>query len=294
MKLIKPSYEILNQDYSLKGIYKNIELAGRVCYKSEDKITENSAESFVERMKESKHLGVLEHGTVYLYLHWEYEHSKVFDSIYEFYKNNPYSKLIRKNTLSDDYCPDLFITTNYRVLIENNRLSDLSYLCEPTKYHIKRISVKFLCDRSISHEIVRHRKFSFCQESTRYCNYSKNKFNNELTFIEPFWIKNKDFTNVRPPEDDDINMAIYQYKKTLKEIEQTYLELLNRGWLPQQARTILPNSLKTEIIMTGFVSDWEHFFSLRSSDSLIGKPHPQMVELVDPLKQEFIRENLLT
>ena len=110
---------------------------------------------------------MLEHGTVYLNIHWEYEIHEVFDNIFKFYNENPYSKIVRKVTNAEDLCPDLFISTNYRVLVEHNRFNDLKYLCEPTKYHEKRICVKFICDRGVSHEYVRHRVFSFAQESTR-------------------------------------------------------------------------------------------------------------------------------
>ena len=152
MRLIKPSFEILDQQCGLEGIYKQIEIAGRTCYKSEDKITEDSAKEFVDRMIKSGHGAMLEHGTVYLNIHWENETHEVFDNMFKFYNENPYSKIVRKITNAEDLCPDLFISTNYRVLVEHNRFNDLKYLCEPTEFHEKRVSVKFICDTGVSHK----------------------------------------------------------------------------------------------------------------------------------------------
>lgn len=182
MKLIKPYFEIIEQESGLEGIYKQIELAGRTCYKSEDKITPDSAKGFVDRMIKSGHGAMLEHGTVYLYCADQY-----FIFVGSKYESSKYSDVVWH-----EYAPGhrtaVAITTNYRVLYENNWLDDLKYLCEPTEYHQKRVTVKFICDRGVSHELVRHRVFSFAQESTRYCNYSKDKFGKELTFIIPCWL----------------------------------------------------------------------------------------------------------
>ena len=165
MKLIKPSFSIIEQQAGLEGIYKQIEMAGRTCYRSEDKITENSAKEFVDRMIKSGHCAMLEHGTVYLKFFWsgavcshcaQIKHHKLLDK----YCMNKYSKV-------NYHGNDVFVTTNMRVLVENNWLDDLKYLCEPTEYHEKRICVKFVCDRAIANEFVRHRVFSFAQESTR-------------------------------------------------------------------------------------------------------------------------------
>ena len=165
MKLIKPSFLIKEQESGLDGIYKQIEWAGRHCYKSHDKITEDSAKGFVDRMIKSGHGAMLEHGTVYLVM-------KGDENLSKRYQDNSYSKVILKypeEDLPNIYSiPTHYITTNYRVLVENKWLDDLKYICEPTRFHEKRISVKFICDRGVSHEFVRHRVFSFAQESTRY------------------------------------------------------------------------------------------------------------------------------
>ena len=153
-------------------------------------------------------------------------------------------------------------------------------------------------------EFVRHRVFSFAQESTRYCNYSKDKFGNEVTFIIPCWMDisegsielgNYDKTSARYK--DGIVRQIdtippytgVDFIRNLCESESDYLLMLNRGWTPQQARAVLPNALKTELVMTGFVSDWKHFFKLRCDSAA----HPQARELAIPLKEEFINKGYI-
>lgn len=170
MKLIKPHFEIIEQQPGLQGIYKQIEKCGRVCYKSENKITEDSAKPFVDRMVNSGHGAMLEHGTVYLAIPYDYVDVSVkleipiVSDIVEKYKRNPYTEW---HIRDDGFSRLAFITTNYRVLVENNWLDDLKYLCEPTEFHAKRACVHFICDRGVSHEFVRHRVMSFAQESTR-------------------------------------------------------------------------------------------------------------------------------
>lgn len=286
MRLIKPYSEIWEQLAGLEGVYKQIERVGRVCYKSEDKITEDSAKLFVDRMIKSGHGGVLEHGTIYLLKPMEYKGVYVPGIEWKKYVMNPYT---RTNLCSINDQNTIAITTNYRVLVENNWLDDLKYICEPTEFHEKRITVHFVCDRGVSHEFVRHRVMSFAQESTRYCNYSKDKFNNELTFIQPCWLNDEKLklygsyhTVIRDKSPESIFIA------NLNNAEKDYLDLIKLGWKPQEARAVLPNSLKTELIVTGFVSDWKKFFRLRSRIAETGKPHPQAQELADPLMEEFI------
>lgn len=275
MKLIKPSVEVIRQEkYDLLHVFKFIELAGRTCYKSENKITEDSASEFVHRMVKSGHGAMLEHGTVYLTI----PISDISNPIIYKYILNPYSKAFIDFTNS-------YITTNYRVLVENNWLDDLKYISEPYLFHLKRTTVKFICDRGVSHEFVRHRVFSFAQESTRYCNYTKDKFDSELTFIIPCWFKwneqtihQGDFEKSGSGSEDS-----GLYINSLLNIEQCYKYLIEEGWKPQEARNILPNSLKTELIMTGFDSDWQNFFKLRCAPNA----HPQAKELADMLKDKF-------
>lgn len=292
MRLIKPSFSIWDQQEGLEGIYKQIERAGRVCYKSEDKITEDSAKDFVDRMIKLGHGAMLEHGTIYLIIDCS---GRLLD-VANKYVNNKYSEW----TLHPDgvhYC----ITTNYRVLLQNGWLDDLQYLCEPTEYHEKRVTIHFVCDRGVSHEFVRHRVMSFAQESTRYCNYSKDKFGNELTFILPPWVDERQLGEQNSQElliqmgslsnptytQEDLNELYFLFSLASSEVQ--YFNLINNGWKPQEARAVLPNSLKTELVMTGFVSDWEHFFELRDA----GSAHPQARELAHLLHMEFLRRKYL-
>lgn len=290
MKLIKASFNIIEQGPSIDGIYKIIEQAGRVCYKSEDKITEDSAKKFVERMVKSGHGAMLEHGTVYLFL--------TMSSRQQYFKycSNPYS-VANSTGEAEKGTWNGFVTTNYRVLVENGWEEDLEWQCEPTEHHEKRITAKFICDRGVSHEFVRHRVMSFAQESTRYCNYSKDKFGKECTFIIPSWLGlskgsyTYDYPSGFTKDGNKWNSEIEfnPFLLSLARSEATYLELIEQGWTPQQARAVLPNSLKTELVMTGFVSDWEHFFKLRDA----GSAHPQARELAHPLHEEFKNRNLL-
>jgi thymidylate synthase (FAD) len=274
MKLIDPSFEILEQAPGIQGVKKQIERAGRTCYKSEDKITDTSCEEFVNRMVNSGHGAMLEHGTVYLKFNntrkWVSEYS-LEDSTYmgSFFTNNKYSKV---NQVGDT----MYVTTNYRVLVENNRLDYLHFICEPTEHHEKRITVRFICDRGVSHEFVRHRVSSFAQESTRYCNYMKDKFGTSVSFIYPEWLQDSEYL---------------EFEEDCKILEIMYAKWINKGWTAQQARYFLPTGVKTELIMTAFVSDWNHFFDLRCHSTA----HPQARELAIPLKEklnEYLTNNL--
>lgn len=294
MRLIKPSFNIWGHENTLEGIYKQIERVGRVCYKSEDKISENTYKDFVDRMIKSGHGAMLEHGTVYLKV------PANIDEVGNFLDEVPtWTKCKLVEEKDDNWWA---ITTNYRVLVEHfaeEYIEDIleNYLCEPTKYHKKRITVHFVCDRGVSHEFVRHRVFSFAQESTRYCNYSKDKFGNELTFIKPCWSKASlgNYGTLREPleiqfDEYDEDVFEMEFINELINIEFRYMNILNAGYTPQQARAVLPNALKTELVMTGFASDWEHFFKLRDA----GSAHPQARELAHPLHMEFLRRGYIT
>ena len=285
MKLIKPSYQIIEPiGYTVDDIYKSIELVGRVSHKSEDRITEDSAKTFVERMMKMKHLSTCEFGTVYLYIDY---HNPGFGKIIDKYNNNQYSKCIVDNVFPNK----AYISSNYRVLVENNWLGDLKYLCEPTEYHEKRYTVKFILDRAILAEFTRHRRFSFMAESSRYNNYSKSKFNNELTFIHPLWMYHQesgdygDLGNLKNKNHGNKDGTFFEFIKALQYAEHYYFILLREGWKPEQARNILPLSLKTELYMCGFAEDWEKFFELRTAPNA----HSQARELAIPLQDEFIK-----
>lgn len=197
MKIIEPYFEIMDELDGRKMLQK-IEKIGRVCYKSEDLITEDSAEKFVGNILKRGHESVIEH---------------------------------------------------------------------------EKISVKMVCDRGVTHEIVRHRVASYSQESTRYCNYQKDKFGNELTFIKPvFW------------SEDSEEYAVW--KNMMQQCEDQYMKLIDLGASPQEARSILPNSLKTEIVVTMNLREWRHFFRLRTA----GAAHPQMREIACMVLEEFHRQ----
>ena len=148
-------------------------------------------------------------------------------------------------------------------------------------------------------EFVRHRKFSFLQESTRYCNYSKDKFNNELTFIQPIWTYHQedgDYGTLGNPKRKNVGNSdgvFYDYRKALQYAEYYYLILVKQGWKAEEARNILPLSLKTELYMCGFAEDWKNFFLLRVKKLATGKPHPQASELATPLYEEFIKRGYI-
>lgn len=246
---------------------------------------------------------ILEHGTIYLYSPtYDYVNANgevEYGNPLERYEDDCYSvvRQDRDNQGVEGY----YVTTNYRVLVENNLLDDLQYICEPTEYHAKRHTVKFICDRGVSHEFVRHRVFSFAQESTRYCNYSKDKFGNEVTFIEPCWLEDYNYEG---------NTYYNGFLVALRAAEANYFDLMkkwedripdkryktgfrNNPWTPQQARAVLPNALKTELVMTGFASDWEHFFKLRATKAGATGPHPQASELANPLYEEFLKRKYI-
>ena len=292
MKLIKQSFEILDQQCGLEGIYKQIEISGRTCYKSEDKITEDSAKEFVDRMIKSGHGAMLEHGTVYLAMPTE-TMIPIEANGWGKYTKNPYSKGFKVCNVNGQ--KRVAITTNLRVLVENGWLDDLKYICEPMEHHEKRITVKFITDQGILREFTRHRVFSFAVESTRYCNYTKDKFSNEITFIQPNWISDKDIENYHMDfgyfTDQDTNhiTAVNRFMSALKNAEYFYMELIKLGWKPQQARNILPLATKCDMVMTGFVSDWKHFFELRDAASA----HPQAQELAHSLHETFIQRGLV-
>jgi thymidylate synthase (FAD) len=306
MKLIEPKVELLGQESGLEGIYKQIELAGRTCYKSEDKITDSSSVDFVKRMLESGHTAMLEHGTVYLR-----GKNALWPQIPVIaFERNPYSKT---NYVKDE----VYVTTNYRVLIENNLLGCMEFICEPTEFHERRITLKFTTSIGITRELIRHRVFSFANESTRYCNYSKDRFNNELTFIIPSWTKLPEGSYSRPEMDNGfmtdwlcdgkdlftpveqrqaINSNIDRFLLTLWMSEGVYVSMVNgedntESHSPQEVREILPLCTKSDIVMTGFVSDWKHFFDLRLLGTT-GKPHPDMLLLAQKAKNVLVENNL--
>lgn len=287
MKFIESNVKILEQEPGVEGVYKIAELAGRTAYKSEDRITEGSARKFINGLMKSNHGAVLEHGTVYMTFKWWQIGKKLK------YLFNPYSK-IRKFK---------YVTTNLRVLFEHDWMNDLNYFCEPTEFHERRVTAKFICSRGVSHEAVRHRVMSMLQESQRYCMYSKEKMGGEITTIIPEWVKAKINDIASYNNNDDLAQMSYSEALMDKRVEEDasivtwksaqgisenyYMRLTELGCKAEEARGVLTNDCKTELIMTGFVSDWEHFFDLRSRGTT-GKPHPDIKILADDLLFQFI------
>ena len=321
MKLINPSVELIQQAPGLAGVYKHIERCARTCYKSEDKITEDSYKRMYDNLVQRGHLAMLEHGTVYLY-YKECCYSNEDIAFMNKYKSNPYSKVISLGCDDTRYPDGTFhdimggpatgdceyvITTNLRVIVENHWEDDLQYICEPTKFHEKRITLKFTTNIGVTREGNRHRtfpqpeEFSVAEESTRYCNYSNaNKFGEDITFIKPTWISWRDLG-----EDDNCKELILKdaidvysvdkqagtYLDSLIQSEEAYKELINLGWPPQQAREVLPLATKSEIVYTAFASDWKHWFDLRLY-GVTGKPHPNMKQIAELAKEELVKSNL--
>lgn len=279
MRYEKASFEIIEQEPGIEGIYKQIELAGRTCYKSEDKITEDSAEKFINNMIKSGHLAMLEHGTCYLYFNTEQLDTELDKQAYYTLRYDRFT--VTRGAID---LPERYITTNLRVLVEHfpnewKMILDKHLQGYVDRCHERRITVKFNVDRFTGEEFLRHRVFSFARESTRYCNYTKDKFNNEITFIEPCWSV-------------DDKAAHEQLTSALKYSETYYKYLIEAGWKPEQARVVLPCAIKSPLVMTGNISDWKHFFDLRALGTT-GKPHPSAKELAKPLMNEFTKKGWL-
>lgn len=280
MKIQKPQYEIWMQNPGELGIYQQIERAGRVCYKSENNTTEDSAKPFVGRMIEHEHYAMLEHGTVYLTCN----HGEL-----PLYASNKFSHV---NTIDGkDY-----ITTNLRVMAENKTLEDLKYCADFEKgKHELRITVHFTTQIAITREYNRHRANSMAEQSTRYCNYTKNKFGSEISINLPTWVKGDLETNdekfvelcedVANEETNDWT-PIDAWLFANQAAEFAYMKLIAMGCKPQEARVILPLDTNTELVHTAFVSDWKHFFDLRALGTT-GAPHPDAKILAEPLYEEF-------
>jgi thymidylate synthase (FAD) len=309
MEFLVAGYEIIEQKPGLQGIYEACELPGRICYGSQDKIEPGSAEPFVKRLMASNHGAPLEHGTVYLIVPQEAVTK---------YMKNPYSKVTYSdiNQYNQEYTDSFYwddnyvelkyyVTTNLRVLVENDWLDDLQYLCdEPTEYHEKRVMVRFTMDRFTGEEFLRHRKASFNRESTRYVAFTKEKFGGgSIKYIIPTWMLDRtdeidDFKNmsivdfcrnVIDIENGDMECIsdIFVWEFALKATEWSYNKLMNSyDWKAQQARTVLPCAINSPLIKTAFISDWKHFFNLRAIGTT-GAPHPQAKELAEPLMNDF-------
>lgn len=347
MKIIKPKFEILEQQYNketlLEDMFKHIEICGRTCYKSEDKITDTSYEKFVKMLEEAEHGAMLEHGTVYLTIPLgtpidDPQYMWKFD-IAKFFMSNKYSK-VKEKTINKNVDVEIkgygmrtqasahfyFITTNWRVIFENRdkllpkyfsnqfnikteslKDSVLEWITEPTEEHEKRYTVRFTYHLAVARDINRHRVQSIGEESTRYCNYSKDKFGNKLNIIEPVFFSDLAKKRInsenqwslktmcrliaqgRENEMDDIDM--WRFVNLACEFGYKYNVDVFK-WTPQKASLMLPLDTKTESIHTAFASDWIHFFNLRALGTT-GAPRPSAKEVAWPLMIKFIEKGFI-
>ena len=299
MKLINQNVEEWHCGYTLPEIWSHIAKCARVCYQSEPRNNAETDEEFVKRVilrnhsfeeiGESRelqlklHLSCLEHGTVYLNIPCEEDTLTAI----RFFENNIYSK---HNCSSN---ARYHITTNMRVIIENNLMNVLHYITKPNVFHCLRTTFNITTDIGVARELARHRTHSISEESTRYCNYSKDKFNNELTFVKHCWLNDEKLklygdyhTVIRDKSPESIFIA------NLNNVEKDYLDLIKLGWTPQQARQILPLSTKVQTIHTAFESDWAEFISLRAN-ACSGSVHPNMKVIADKIKCLISKENAI-
>lgn len=286
MKLIKQSFEILEQkDFSLIGIKKFIERCGRVCYKSEDRITDDSYEKFVNMLVKRDHARPLEFGTVHLKISSGMLFDKFLQDLVDYKLYNPawikYKKL-------PEYT---YITTNYRHYLQI--IKKCPYIAEyfteqDNCYYPSRYTVHMVLSRGVMDEFRTHVSLSHLAESTRYCNYSKDKFDNQITFIQPSWIiLDKEIAPINElcllSGQYDRENPNLRYLASLVDANYAYVLLLNKGWTPQQARDVLPLSVKSELISCGFKDAWENFFYRRCANDA----HPMAREIAIPLQKRF-------
>lgn len=306
MKLINQNVEEWHCGYTLPEIWSHIAKCARVCYQSEPRNNGETDEEFVKRVilrnhsleeiGESRelqlklHLSCLEHGTVYLDIPCEEDTLTAIS----FFENNIYSK--HNCSTNARY----YITTNMRVMIENNLMDVLHYITKPNVFHYLRTTFNIITDIGVARELARHRTHSISEESTRYCNYGKDKFDNQLTFIIPDWINipncevnSKNAYKLEITDNRNNNFAskldAYYFIYELLRIEKTYINLI-KSQTPQQRRQILPLSTKVQTIHTAFNSDWNEFVKLRA-DACSGSVHPNMKVIADKIKCLIAKQN---
>lgn len=274
MKIVQPNIEIIEQAPGMEGALKHIEIVGRTCYKSEDNITDDSCLRFVDILTRNGHFAMLEHATIYLTVPLEKE------ALIDIYEKNAFSRVIKPKGDTHAY-----ITTNPRVIIENDWQCDMEYMVPAPTKHARRVTVKFTTQIAISREFNRHRVNSIAEESTRYCNYSKDKFGKEISVSLPSWIHEGNIKLCQGSNDikslcEDIASTETKWWTSLEywlfanlAAEYAYNNLIKLGWTAQQARVVLPLDTKTELVHTAFIDDWKHFLDLRYYGTT-GKPHP--------------------
>lgn len=284
MKLVKQSFEFINQtNFSLVGIKKHIERCARVSYKSEDKITDTSYEKFVNMLESREHDRPLEFGTVHLKI----ESSKFQGFMQALYAEGIFNNIWIKSNYNEGV---MYITTNYRYYSDiTKRLPNIKeyFTEEDNEYYPKRYTVHMILDRGVMDEFRTHIGLSHLAESTRYCNYSKHKFGNEVTFIKPCWLNIPlgDYGIASLPGDNILWLTggARIFVDSLLEAEDYYMTLLSEGWTPQQARSVLPLGIKSELISCGFKDAWENFMRRRDAPDA----HPMAQEIAKPMHEKF-------
>lgn len=274
MKIIEPSVELWQQDYNIHGTWAHIAKCCRVCYQSTPRNNGETDEEFVDRvifrnrdyktisknrLEQLKlHLSTLEHGTVYLKVPNKQEYKMEVIIL----DKNPYSH-VSYNIEEECY----YITTNMRVVVEKGLTKLLRCISEPKVE--ERFTFSIITDIAAARELDRHRSHSISEESTRFVNYSKEKYGSELTFIRPSWALD--------------SFAGELFKKSCKEAEERYMKLIENGWATQKAREVLPLCTKVQTVHTAYLKDWEEFLKLRS-DAISGSVHPNMLTIADKIK----------
>ena len=317
VRIIDPKVELIGGNVPHNMRAKHVELCGRVCYKSEDKITDDSAEKFIAGIIKRGNEAVLEHARVTLNLERNNDTYRYIKHICDHMKRHGIEDYIRLTRIDDiwiasanmrawraisrvmkmaHHVPDVI----QRMWHENEAFfpdfisPDDEYIFDPvTDIDPVKIPIdggkfnepeqrlvhswytfRFICDRGISHEIVRHRPASYCQESTRYCDYSKGQFGGEITVIKPFYL-------------DEGSLAYERWYAACTAAERCYFDMRNAGCTPQEARAVLPTSLKTELVMTATADEWCHFLNLRCSEAA----HPQMREVATRVREILIQQD---
>ena len=277
MKLIKQSFEILEQkDFSLVGIKKFIERCGRVCYKSEDRITDDSYEKFVNMLVKRDHARPLEFGTVHLKISSGMLFENFLQDLVDYKLYNP--AWIKYKELPEY----TYITTNYRHYLQI--IKECPYIAkyfteQDNCYYPSRCTVHMVLSRGVMDEFRTHVGLSHLAESTRYCAYNKNKFNNEVTFVIPNWVN----TNCPNKEQEGPSVASMEWSTAMLDAENSYMNLIRMGCTAQEAREVLPLSVKSELISCGFKDAWDNFFYRRCANDA----HPMAREIAVPLLNEF-------
>lgn len=290
MKLIKQSFEILEQkDFTIKGIKQFVERCARVSYKSEDKMTDTSYEKFVGILESRDHARPLEFGTVHLKMNAS-DFNKIRSTLC-------LNKIYNDQWIKHYYVGDVtYVTTNYRYylnILEIFPKVEKFFTEENNEYYPKRYTIHMILDRGVMDEFRTHVGLSHLAESTRYCNYSKHKFGNEVTFIKPCWLNIPlgDYGIASLPGDNILGLSggARIFVDSLLDAEDYYLTLLGQGWTPQQARSVLPLGIKSELISCGFEDAWKNFFYRRDAKDA----HPMAQEIAKPMHKEFIERGFI-